>query len=275
MTAALYLSRANKKVALIERIPAGGQTGILNDIVNYPGFQSVSGYDLIESMTAQAVSFGTELIYDEPDAVALSTRTVSFSDGRVLNARALVLATGCKARALGLKGEDALSQGLGVSYCATCDGAFFKGRTVAVAGGGAKARQEAKYLLPLAKTVYFITPDGESLEGATAVRGQVTALIGSPLSGVTVSDGKATQTIDTDALFVYAGLTPQSQMFMGQLELDEKGFIVVDGEMRTSVANVYAAGDVVVKSLRQIVTAAADGAIAAATALKELKNNKG
>ncbi|MDR0425641.1 MAG: FAD-dependent oxidoreductase [Clostridiales bacterium] len=268
LTAAQYLARAGRRALLFERIPAGGQAGTLPKIVNYPGLASVSGYDLIETMTAQARSFGAQIRYEDVTAVDGERMTVT-AGGSVYAAAVIVLAAGCKSKTLGLSGEDALAKGLGVSYCATCDGGFFRGKTVAVAGGGAKAESEAAYLKNVAAKVYLIAPRPPRVEGVVPVEGRVTGLSGSPLRAVTVENGEERRELDVDGLFIAAGLVPQTRL-LARAAADEKGFILTDAWMRTSLPGIYAVGDIRQNSIRQIVTACSDGAIAAKDALRAL-----
>lgn len=266
LTAALYLARAKRRVLLIERIPGGGQTGAINEVFNYPGVEKISGYDLLAVMQAQAVSFGAETLTDEVTELDAHNKTVKTLSGRTLSAKTLIVATGCTSRTLGLPGEAMLS-GRGVSYCATCDGNFYKGRTVAVVGNSEKAAADAEYLSGLAKT-FFVSEKGLTAEGAITVTGSVTALVGAPLNKieVTAPSGEKIE-IDCDCLFVSVGFNPVTGLLAGKVERDGDGFVVTDEKCETSVKGVFAVGDIRAKSLRQIVTAAADGAIAAQRAL--------
>ena len=268
LTAAIYLGRANRKTVVLEPVPAGGQAGVINDIVNYPGFVSVSGYELIDNMMKQAKAFGCEIVYSGAKSVDATAKTVTLSDGKVLEARAIIVATGCKAKSLGLSGEEELLSS-GVSYCATCDGGFFKGKTVAVAGFGDKAREAALYLKNIAGKVYYIVRGGDKVEGAENMDATVTALIGNPLHAIeTMSADGEKKTLDVSCVFISAGYTPVTYMIAGQVKTDERGYVYTDENMMTSAPGVFAAGDIRVKNLRQIVTAASDGAIAAQAALK-------
>ena len=268
LTAAIYLGRANRKTVVLEPVPAGGQAGIINDIVNYPGFASVSGYELIDNMMKQAKAFGCEILYSGAKSVDAAAKTVTLTDGKVLEGRVIIVATGCKAKSLGLSGEEELL-GSGVSYCATCDSGFFKGKNVAVAGFGQKAREAAEYLKGIAGKVYYIVRGGDKVEGAENLDGTVTALIGKPLNAIEVvsADGEK-RILDVSCLFVAAGYTPVTYLIAGQVKTDDKGYVFTDENMMTSVRGVFAVGDIRVKNLRQIVTAASDGAIAAQAALR-------
>lgn len=259
LTAAIYLARANRKVAVVERMTAGGQAGAINDIENYPGVKNVSGYDLIETMQDQAKSFGATFVRGDVSKADLAEKTVTLSRGDTLSANVIILATGCKAKALGVAREDELL-GRGVSSCAHCDGFFFKGKVVAVAGGGPKAVEEAKYLASVASKVYFITPRGDEAEGCETVKGRVTELLGTPLSGIVVASGGEEKTLEVDGLFTSVGYLPRTHLFHSYA--GEDGYIDTDEYCKVA-DGLYAVGDIRRKRLRQIVTAAADGAIAA------------
>ena len=277
LTEAIYLARAKRRVAVVERLFAGGQAGVLSVIENYPGFGRVSGYELIDGMTKQATGFGAEFIAGEAVAIeraADGNYKVKLSDGRVLDGKTVVIASGCKARGLGLAGESELV-GAGVSYCATCDGNFFRGRTVAVTGYGERAREAAEYLVKIAAKVYLITQDDIEVDGTEKIEGRVTALSGHPLRAVEVACGEKKTELETSGLFISAGYAPVTHYAEGLAELDERGFAVTDESMRTGADGIYAVGDVRKKELRQIVTATSDGAIAATAIIKYLaKKNR-
>lgn len=259
LTAAIYLARANRNVAVVERMTAGGQAGAINDIENYPGIKNVSGYDLIETMEDQAKSFGAKFVRGDAAKFDAGTKTVTLAKGEKLSANAVILATGCKAKSLGVAREDELS-GRGVSSCAHCDGFFFKGKVVAVAGGGPKAPEEAKYLASVASKVYYITSRGDEIEGCETVKGRVTELIGTPLDAIVVASGGEEKTLEVAGLFTSVGYVPQTHLF--HAFAGEDGYIATD-EFCKVADGLYAVGDIRRKRLRQIVTAAADGAVAA------------
>ncbi len=276
LTAALYAARANKKVVLFEGLTAGGKLAVTPSIENYPGASSTDGYSLAESMRAQTQSVGAEFVYESANGIDFSesvVRTLS----EVYAYRALIIATGARSGKLGLENESELV-GLGVSYCAVCDGAFFRGKDVMLVGGGERSRADLKYLAGICRKVYYVTQgiaEREDYKNAEyADKAVVTALSGKPLSEVTLSQGGTERVIPVSGLFVDTALTGESRLYAGELKTDKNGFIVTDEEMRTSISKVYAAGDVRAKTLRQVVTAAGDGAIAAATAIKELKAAK-
>ena len=276
LTAALYAARANKKVVLFEGLTAGGKLAVTPSIENYPGASSTDGYALAESMRDQAQSVGAEFVYESVEGIDFSEMAVRTAS-EVYAYRALIIATGARSGKLGLENESELV-GSGVSYCAVCDGAFFRGKDVMLVGGGERSRADLKYLAGICRKVYYVTQgiaEREDYKNAEyADKAVVTALSGKPLSEVTLSQGGTERVIPVSGLFVDTALTGESRLYAGELKTDKNGFIVTDEEMRTSISKVYAAGDVRAKTLRQVVTAAGDGAIAAATAIKELKAAK-
>lgn len=192
--------------------------------------------------------------------------SVALSDGSRLEARAIVYAAGCKAKSLGLSGEKELA-GSGVSYCATCDGGFYKGRAVAVAGYGKKAEEACEYLKNIASKVYLINRGGRSVEGTEKIDGSVTKLVGSSAYRRRGRSRQRKCRFVGDVLFVCGGrYVPVTHLLAGKVRMDDRGYIYTDENMMTDVNGIFAAGDVRVKNLRQIVTAAADGAIAAQAA---------
>ncbi len=267
LTTAIYLARAGKRVLVAEKLPYGGQAGIIENIVNYPGQVSVTGFDLIDAMMKQASSFGAEFEYDEVVSIDTDKKEVIFASGKTESAKSIVLASGCKAKSLGLAREDELV-GSGVSYCATCDGGFFKGKTVAVVGKGDKARESVLYLRDIAKKTYFIT-SGEEVEGSEKIDGTVVSLIGKPLSAIKIAVTDGEKEISVDGLFISVGYRPLTHLLAGKVETDADGYILVSSDMSTTQEGIYAVGDIVKKSLRQIVTATSDGAICAQTILRK------
>lgn len=277
LTAGIYASRAGKKVVLIENYAIGGQIALSHEVENYSGHKKISGVNLTETMREQAESFGTEFVYDNIVRVQAEgeIKKVETEYSGSFQAEKLILAMGAKARPLGLPNEGSLV-GRGVSYCATCDGNFFKGKTVTVAGGGDTALTDALYLSRLAKKVYIVhrrdeyrgskiladrVKAAENIEEVLSHR--VTELRGAPLAEIEVeSTASGTKkTIQTDGLFVAVGNLPQTSLVEGQIAL-ENGYIPTDEDMKTNVDGVFAVGDIRKKLLRQVVTACADGAIA-------------
>lgn len=273
LSAGLYLSRANKKTAIIERLPAGGEAGRIPEVVNYPGILSLSGYEIVDNMTKQAKAFGADFIVGEVVGIDSGTNTVTLKNGKTFSYKTLIYGAGCVSKKLGISGESDL-EGRGISYCATCDGGFFKDKTVAVTGSGIKAENDVKYLLPIAKKVYFITDGENELSGAETVKGRVIGFNGIPLESVKVFSKDKQQQIEAACLFVSIGVQPVTHLLSGSVVMDEKGFILTDENMRTNKENIFAVGDVRKKDLRQIVTAASDGAIAATSVIKYLAKKK-
>lgn len=287
LTAGIYAARGGLNAVIVESKAVGGQAALTAEIENYPGFESVSGFELVSLMQAQCERLGVAFVYDNPVNVSLdgNIKSVETAYSGVLEARAVIIATGAMPRTLGLPRESALMGG-GVSYCATCDGAFFKGKAVAVVGGGNTAVEDALYLEKFASSVTLIhRRDALRADAILAKRiaestvkvawdSVVTQLNGeNKLSSVTLKNVKTGELSDlpVSGLFVAVGQTPATEGLKG-VGLDG-GYIVTDEEMRTSLPGVFAAGDVRKKTLRQVVTATADGAIAAESAIKFLNTN--
>lgn len=277
-TAALYAARAGLSVLVLEKLSAGGQMALTSQIDNYPGFpEGIDGFELGERMQQQAERFGAETEYAQVDAVDLKAdpKVVDSSEGRFL-AKTVVIATGANARKLGLDKEDALV-GRGVAYCAACDGMAFKGKAVAVVGGGDSAVADALLLSRVAKHVTLIHRRDalratkiyhESLKNTPNItlcmNARVTELLADKkLSGIRVQDipSGESRDLDVDGLFISVGRDPNTALFADQLAL-ENGYIKAGEDTKTNIPGVYAVGDVRTKQLRQVVTAVADGAMA-------------
>ncbi len=275
LTAGLYASRAGKKVAVIEKNVAGGQILSVEKVVNYPGVPDSTGWEISDKVREQAESFGAEIIYDTVREVSLTDETKILTlDGGTLQARAVILAMGAGPKPLGIEREAALA-GSGVSYCATCDGAFFKNKDVMVAGAGKTAVEDVNYLAPIVSKVYVVGENNLPAFSQDNVerieKAKITALSGMPLSSVKLTAASGEREIPVSALFVALGTVPDTAWLGGAVELDGKGYIITDENMATSLKGVFAAGDIRRKELRQLVTAAADGAIAAQAAVKFVK----
>jgi len=294
LTAALYTARANLAPVVVEGMQPGGQLTTTTDVENYPGFEEpVSGPDLVMRMKRQAERCGARCLGAEVIGVDLTARPfrLSLSDESVLNSVSVVVATGASAVYLGLESEQKLI-GHGVSACATCDGAFYRGRSVAVVGGGDSAMEESMFLARLCSKVVLIHRRDElraSRIMAERVKANpkiqvvlstvVTEVLGVFKGVVTglrlrnVKDNKFSE-IDVDGLFVAIGHKPNTSPFAGQLQLDDKGFIVAE-HTRTSVEGVFAAGDVQDPRYKQAVTAAGSGCMAALEVERYLQTVKG
>ena len=279
-SAALYTARAGLDTLVIEKMSAGGQMALTGDIDNYPGYpEGIDGFTLGANMQSGAERFGAVTEYAEVLSVELDAKIkrIKTTSGDFL-ARTVIIATGANPRELGIAGERELV-GAGVHYCAHCDGRFYQGKTVAVVGGGNSALEDALYLSKLAKKVYLIHRRGEfraaalyrrQLEASTAIEQVLYStveqlVVADRLSAVEVKDVRTDERriIDIDGLFISIGRSPATELFSDALELDGPGYIVAGESTETSVPGVFAAGDVRTKALRQVVTAAADGAIAA------------
>ena len=279
-TAALYAARAGLKTAVLEKLSAGGQMALTSQIDNYPGFEEgIDGYTLGEKMQLQADRFGVVTELAEVSSMKLNAdiKEVTTSEG-IFYARTVVIATGANPRELGVSGERTLI-GKGINYCAACDGMFYKGKTVVVVGGGNTAVGDALVLSRIAKQV-IIVHRRDSLRATKVYHEQlmkasnisfcwnstVTELLqGEKLTGVKLKNSVTGEesVLDCDGVFVSIGRAPASALVKGQLELDDAGYIIADETTKTSLPGVFAVGDVRTKALRQIVTAVADGAMAA------------
>ena len=278
-TAALYAARAGLTVAVVERLSPGGQMALTHQIDNYPGFpEGIDGFELGSRMQQQAERFGAVTLYGQVERLELTEKikAVHTASGTHL-ARTVVYAAGAGPKYLGIPEEEAFA-GRGVAYCAACDGMFYRGKTVAVVGGGNSAVADALLLSRVAKQVILIHRRDslrasrvyhKSLEEAANISilwdSQVTGLLGQEkLSGVRVRNrltGEET-VLPCEGLFVSIGRTPATELLQGQVELDSQGYVLADETTKTNLAGVFAVGDVRVKPLRQIVTAVADGAMA-------------
>ncbi|MGQ4722604.1 thioredoxin-disulfide reductase [Streptomyces tunisiensis] len=282
-TAALYTARASLKPLVFEgAVTAGGALMNTTEVENFPGFQDgIMGPELMDNMRAQAERFGAELVPDDVVAVDLTgeIKTVTDTAGTVHQAKAVIVTTGSQHRKLGLPNEDALS-GRGVSWCATCDGFFFKDQDIAVIGGGDTAMEEATFLSRFAKSV-TIVHRRDTLRASKAMQerafadpkisfvwdSEVAEVLGDQkLSGLKLRNVKTGELSDLVAtgLFIAIGHDPRTELFKGQLELDEEGYLKVDApSTRTNITGVFAAGDVVDHTYRQAITAAGTGCSAA------------
>ena len=278
-TAALYAARAGLTTLVLEKLSAGGQMALTEQIDNYPGFEEgIDGFTLAEQMQRQAEAFGARTEYAEVTKLDLnaSPKVLDTSEGTFL-AKTVAFATGANPRELGIQEEAALV-GRGVAYCAACDGMRYKGKTVVVVGGGNSAAADALILSRIAKKVILVhrrdTLRATKVYHEPLMKTQnlefrwnstVSALLhGEELTGVRLKDtvtGAETE-VPCDAVFVSIGRKPATELVEGQLELDRSGYIVADETTRTNIPGVFAVGDVRTKPLRQVVTAVADGAVA-------------
>ena len=290
-TAALYGARSGLDTLILERLSAGGQMALTDQIDNYPGFEDgIDGFSLGEKMLRGAERFGAQTKMAEVRAVRLNGAVKEIETaGGTLYGRTVILATGATPRALGVAGEQELI-GRGVSYCASCDGMFYRGKTVVIVGGGNTAAADAILLSRICEKVFVVhrrdtlratkiyhEPLMKAENIAFCWNSTVSELLhGDKLTGVKVRNiqtGEETE-ISCDGLFVCIGREPASELVKGQLELDGAGYIVADESTRTSLPGVYAVGDVRTKAFRQVVTAVGDGATAAYYADEYLTETK-
>lgn len=282
LSAALYASRAGKSVLILERMTPGGQLSTIGTIENYPPFSSITGPELAMQFLEAGTKSGASLLYE--DAVRLTlgdVKKVETNMGNIYEAHAVILATGAEPRTLGLPREETL-RGRGVSYCVTCDGALFRGKTVALAGGSTHAAEEAHFLAQHVEKLYVLCPGNAPKALAKTENMEVlpytvpTALHeeNGLLSAVTVKnrDGEESH-LSVQGLFIAMGLTPANRLCT-EIPLSPGGYILTHKEMATEKDGIFAAGDIREKSLRQIVTAASDGATAAVSALRYLKTKE-
>lgn len=279
-TAALYAARAGQSVLVIEKLSAGGQMATTEQVDNYPGFaEGIDGFELGERMQQTAERFGAETVLASASAVKLHGPIKEIvTDEGTFQGKTVVLATGASPRLLGLPGEQAL-RSHGMAYCAACDGMFFRGKTVAVIGGGNSAVGEALTLSKLAQKVYLIhrrdslradqvyTKPLEAADNIEIIwnKRPIELLHDTHITGLRLEDTQtgAQTELACDGVFAAIGRVPETALFQGVLELDAQGYIQADETTRTSLPGVFAVGDVRTKPLRQIITAAADGAVAA------------
>ncbi len=282
MTAAIYARRANKKVLVFEGKAYGGQILNATDVDNYPGFESISGYDLATNMYNQALKLGAEFKFEMVKKITKEKKVIT--DNGEYEAKAIILATGAENRRLNIV-EEADYIGRGISYCATCDGNFYKDKDVAVVGGGNTALEDALYLSNICRKVYLIhrrdqfRGDDKYVEQIKLddnieliLNSQVVDLIGEDhLEKVTVKDNEENErTIDVSGLFIAVGQQPRNEMFADVVEIDEKGYIKAHDEVYTNVEGIYVAGDTRNKVLKQLTTAVSDGSLAATIAIREM-----
>lgn len=288
-SAAIYAARGAVSTAIVDVNMLGGQPSNYLELENYPGFQLVGGYDLMEKFEEHADKFGVKKFpMQEIEKVDLAQKKI-YTKEYEFSAKSIIIATGAQPQKLGVLGEKEFV-GRGVSYCAVCDGAFYKDKIVAVVGGGNSAIEEAMYLTKFAKKVYVIHRRdklrADKIIQERAFKNQKIEFIWNSIvfeiqgeNTVKLILLKDTQTdkiskLDVDGIFPYIGISPNTELFSGQLNQDKYGFIITDTTMSTSVDGVYAIGDVRNTPLRQVVTAASDGAIGATYALRYIEQTK-
>lgn len=283
LTAAIYARRANKRVLVFEAKAYGGQIVNAPNVENYPGYKSISGYDLATEMYNQAKDLGAEFKFETVKKITKDKEVITNSG--TYSAKAVILATGAENRRLNLP-EEVDYIGRGISYCATCDGNFYKGKDVAIVGGGNTALEDALYLSNICNKVYLIHRR-ESFRGEdkyveqinldnnieVILNSNVIDINGSDhLDSIIVKNNDGTErTLNISGLFIAVGQQPKNELFADVVELDEKGYIKAHDEVYTNVSGIYVAGDTRDKELKQLTTAVSDGSIAATVAMKEMK----
>lgn len=287
MTAAIYGASARKKVLILEKDSMGGQILKTNKIKNYPGFEEISGFDYSNNLFNQVKKLGVEVIFEE--VLKINKDKSIITNKNKYNAGAIIIATGSKNKTLNILNEDKFL-GKGISYCATCDGMFFKDKTVAIVGGGNSSISEALYLSNIVKKLYVIYRqkdfkfDSIDLE-ILKKKDNVTFIFDSTVSelngnefieSITVKNNEDNNESDisVDGLFISIGFTPLSSLCEEILELSDNGYILSNEECTTNIDGVFVAGDVRKKSVRQLTTACSDGTIAAIKAYNYLNNKK-
>ncbi|WP_073184110.1 thioredoxin-disulfide reductase [Anaerosphaera aminiphila] len=294
LTAGLYGARGKLKTLVIEKGLEGGQISTTTDVENYPGTPNISGFELSHTIKKQAETFGAEFVLDEVVEAELEGKVKKIkTKENEYEAKTVIISTGAKSRKLGFAGED-LFEGKGISYCATCDAAFYQDFDVYVIGGGDSAIDEALFIAKFAKNVYIIHRRNElraskSLQDRAFNNEKVHFIWNSvveEIKGNKMAEELVIRNLETGELttvkqngepfgiFIFVGYIPETKIFEGQVDM-EKGYIRTDEEMNTNIDGVFAAGDLRIKSLRQVVTATADGAIAAVNAEKYIAEQEG
>ena len=289
LSAAIYAGRGAVSTAIVDLNMLGGQPSNYLELENYPGFSLVGGYDLMEKFEEHADKFGVQKYpMQEIQSIDLKSKTIVTNEYE-FKAKTIIIATGAQPMKLGVPGEKEFV-GRGVSYCAVCDGAFYRNKVVAVVGGGNSAVEEAMYLTKFADKVYVIHRRNElradKIVQERAFKNEkiefiwdsvVKEIKGDNLVNTAVLENVKTKEISNlpvNGVFPYIGITPNAENFSGQLEQDAAGFIITDETMATSVEGVFAVGDVRKTPLRQVITAASDGAIGAVFAVKYIETHK-
>lgn len=290
MTAAIYAARAGYKTAILEHGVPGGQAATTDMIENYPGFpEGISGPELMMKFFEQTQTFGVEMIYEQVQSLDVSGEIKKVvTDKQTIEAKTVVIASGAKPRTLGVANEGRL-RGRGVSYCATCDGFFFRDQPVAVVGGGDTAVEEAMYLTKMCASVTLIHRRDElranKLAQSRAFANEKLHIMYDTVVDEIVGEDKVTQlklrnkktdetsTLDVNGVFIFVGYLPNASFLPAELEVDAQGYIITDEEMATNVPGVFAVGDVRQKKLRQVTTAVGDGGTVMHAIEDYLRNN--
>lgn len=277
LTAAIYACRAGLSVGIVEKNIYGGQTAIIDMIENYPGFKKISGFEFSTVLHDQVESLGAEFIFNQVNEVDFNgvEKTLVMEDGKTYSASTIIVANGLKRRKLGCRGEDKLL-GKGVSYCATCDGAFFKDKVVVVVGGGNTAIEDSLYLSNICKKVILVVRKDhfraeKTLSDAVFNKSNIDVkfntnvkeILGEKVvNEVILNCEEAEESISVDGVFIAVGYQPDNEMFRNKIDMNTSGYFVAGEDCITNVPGVFVAGDCRIKPLRQIATAVSDGAVA-------------
>lgn len=284
MTAALYLVRSGASVAMVEKLSPGGQILLTEEVENYPGFpKGIKGWELADVFAAHLEDYTITRLHDEVSAIEVQEEAHRVHVGEEwIEGRSIIICSGARYKKLGLPNEERLT-GRGISYCALCDGNFFRGQTVGVVGGGNSALEESLYLTKLVDKIYLIHRRGEfrgsrhyqdKVEQSPVIEKHLHRVVEQihgedSFTGVTLRDPRSNETsfLPLDGLFIFIGFDPVGSFIPQEVTLDESGFIITDAEMRTAVPGIFAAGDIRSKLCRQVTTAVGDGATAANAAI--------
>jgi len=283
LTAGIFTTGAGVKTICFEKLAVGGQASLSYEIANYPGFENISGFDLSEKFYNHAVKSGVEFCFD--GVTSLNKTKSQFeivAGGKRYLTKKVIIATGCKPKLLNLKNENKFI-GKGVSYCASCDGRFFKGKTVAIVGGGNSAFEYVEYLTNIAKKVYLINRSENFKAGEFKLKkakrlknleiltsANIQELIGNEcLEKIKIKQGEDFKVLDCSGVFIAIGHIPDLEFVNLDIQKDKNGYIVVDENQKTNIDNLYACGDIVSKNFKQVITACADGARAGNSCIGE------
>lgn len=287
LTASIYALRSSKKVLVLESRNYGGQIINANSIENYPAIEKISGFDLATNMYNQAKKLGAEIVFEEVVSINdLNIQKEIITNKNIYKTKSVIIATGLENRKLGIPNEEELI-GKGISYCATCDGNFYKDKIVAVVGGGNTALEDALYLSNIASKVYLIHRRDEFRGESLSVKhlkekNNIEFIYESTIKNINgkdklesieiVNQSGNSKNIDIDGLFIAIGKKPENDIFSNLIELDSNGYIIANENCHTNIAGIFAAGDNRKKEVRQLVTATSDGAVAASEAIKYINN---
>jgi thioredoxin reductase (NADPH) len=292
LTAGLYAMRAALKTVLVEKGLPGGQINLTEGVENYPGFENISGFDLSQKFLQHAQSYGLEVRQEDVEAVepGLDYHTVRFANGEALRSHAVILGTGGSPRKLNIPGEKDY-YGKGVSYCATCDGFFFRNKTVVVVGGGDTALEESLYLAKITRRVY-LAHRRDAFRGSRILQqrvlgeGKIDILWNTIVTEIKANDlgvyavalqdtqsGKS-RDLDTDGVFIFIGFVPNNQLVPSGVPMNKDGYVMTDEKCETNMPGIFVIGDLRQKYAKQIVLAAADGCTAALAAAHEVEIKK-